>query len=52
MAKDIDKAKDIKATRVSGTLDKVTGKRKKKKLEGVVQTGPRRLAPKKMVAKV
>lgn len=52
MTNETDKAKDTKATRVPGTLDNATGKRKKKKLVGLAQTGPRRLVPKKMVAKV
>ncbi|KAG0292571.1 hypothetical protein BGZ96_003994 [Linnemannia gamsii] len=51
MTKDTNKAKDNKATRVPGTFDNATGKRKKK-LDELVHTGPRRLVPKKMVDKI
>lgn len=44
-----EETKDTKASKVPGPLDKATGKRKKKKLDLPVQTGPRRLTPKKMV---
>ncbi|KAF9285424.1 hypothetical protein BGZ88_009536 [Linnemannia elongata] len=42
--------KEIKASKLPRPLDKATGKRKKKKLNLPVQTGPRRLTPKKMTA--
>lgn len=41
--------KDTKTSKVLGPMDKATGKRRKKKLNLLVQTGPRRLTPKKMV---
>ncbi|KAG9066576.1 hypothetical protein KI688_012484 [Linnemannia hyalina] len=46
-----EETKDTKASKVPGPLDKETGKRKKK-LDLPVQTGPRRLTPKKMVTDI
>ncbi|KAF8942290.1 hypothetical protein BGZ47_006636 [Haplosporangium gracile] len=47
--KNIKVIRATKAIKVPGALDNATGKRKKKELNLAVQTGPRRLFPKKMV---
>ncbi|KAF9541054.1 hypothetical protein EC957_003442 [Mortierella hygrophila] len=44
-----EETKDTKASKVPGSLDKATGKRKKKRLDLPVQSAPRRLTPKKIV---